>query len=135
MDPSDREALTPNHFLFGSSSGNVSLDRYEAMVFNPRKQFRRTQQLADAFWKRWLREYLPTLLPRKKWNVPTSPLSVGDVLIVDYQAPRNCWKRGTIVEVYPGSDGIIRVAKVRTSIDELTRPTCKLVKILGSKEV
>lgn len=136
VDPRDHEALTPNHFLFGNSSGNVRLDRCEGMVFGARKQFRLAQQYADAFWKRWLREYLPTLLARKKWNAPTTPLSVGDVvLIADYQAPRNSWKKGTVKKVYPGADGIIRAAKVRTPTEDLKRPTCKLVRILGADEV
>ena len=63
-DPSDEEALTPNHFLIGSSSGYLRLEKYELETINSRKQFEVVQKMANTFWKRWIREYLPTLLPR-----------------------------------------------------------------------
>ncbi|XP_058797666.1 uncharacterized protein LOC131667915 [Phymastichus coffea] len=134
VDPRDEEALTPNHFLIGTSSGHLRLERYESKILNPRKTFEIAQQLAQAFWKKWLREYLPTLLPRKKWHSPEPQLKVGDiVLILDYQASRNSWRKGKIIEIYPNaSDGIVRVAKVRAGKSELTRPVHKLVKICDS---
>ncbi|CAH2109180.1 unnamed protein product [Euphydryas editha] len=66
-----------------------------------------TQRLADYFWQRWLREYLPTLLPRKtKARTSATDLQVGDiVLIVDHSLPRCTWPRGRILRVYPGPDG------------------------------
>lgn len=64
-DPNDKEVLTPNHFLIGSSSGYLRLDKYELATVTPRKQFEMAQNLSNRFWKRWLREYLPTLLLRK----------------------------------------------------------------------
>lgn len=136
LDPRDKEALTPNHFLIGTSSGEVQLGRYNVQNVCLRKQWRIAQSFADAFWKRWLREYLPTLIPRKKWTEKENPLEVGDiVLIVDLQAPRNCWKKGTITRVFPSADKEVRVAEVRTRSGNLMRPTRKLIKLLGVKEV
>ncbi|XP_058803555.1 uncharacterized protein LOC131671274 [Phymastichus coffea] len=113
VDPRDEEALTPNHFLIGTSSGHLRLERYESEILNPRKTFEIAQQLAQAFWKKWLREYLPTLLPRKKWYSPEPQLKVGDiVLILDYQASRNSWRKGKIIEIYPNaSDGMFELLK------------------------
>ncbi|XP_076660490.1 uncharacterized protein LOC143363843 [Halictus rubicundus] len=136
VDARDDEALTPNHFLIGSSSGNIKLGRYDAQSKCLRKQWRTAQSFADAFWKRWLREYLPSIIARPKWSERADPLKRGDlVLIVDLQAPRNNWKRGTIIEVYPGSDGEVRIAKVRTSLGDFTRPARKLVRLLKNEEV
>ncbi|XP_076394270.1 uncharacterized protein LOC143265515, partial [Megachile rotundata] len=112
LDPRDKEALTPNHFLIGSSSGEVQLGRYDLQNVCLRKQWRTAQSFAEAFWKRWLREYLPTLVPRKKWTEKENPLEVGDiVLIVDLQAPRNSWRKGTVTRVFPGVDKEVRVAE------------------------
>lgn len=136
IDPRDNEALTPNHFLIGCSSGAIDLGKYDAEAVCLRKQWRIAQQFADAFWKRWLREYLPTLLPRKKWLEKETPLAVGDiVIVVDLQAPRNNWKKGVVVEVHKGADGVIRVAKIRTNSGEYVRPVHKLIKLLSVKEV
>lgn len=134
VDPRDNEALTPNHFIIGSSSGEIKLGTYEARAVCPRNQWRIAQSFADAFWKRWLKEYLPTQIPRSKWNNPEKPLTVGDlVLIVDYQAPRNTWKRGTITEVYPGADGEVRIAKIRGPAGEFIRPARKLIRLLSAE--
>ena len=136
VDPRDEEALTPNHFLIGSSSGGVKMERYEAEIKNPRKQFETAQAYVGKFWRRWLREYLPTLIPRQKWTTNEPPVQIGDiVLIMDFQAPRNTWRKGKIVGVYPRSDDVVRVAKVRTSKKDFVRPARKLIKILGRNEV
>lgn len=127
-DPRDLQALTPNHFLYGTSSGQLSLHRYIISEISPRKQWRWVQSFADAFWKRWLREYLPTLLPRKKWLRETENLRVGHlVLVVDEQLPRNAWRTGVIEKVYPGRDGRVRVAKVKTAFGMFKRPVAKLI--------
>ena len=46
-----------------------------------KRQWRTAQAFTDAFWRRWLREYLPSLLPRNKWRDETSPVKVGDVVL------------------------------------------------------
>ena len=49
-----------------------------------RKKWRQTQILADHFWKRWLKEYIPALQERQKWHKPCRNAEVGDlVLLVD----------------------------------------------------
>ena len=39
------------------------------------------QHLADVFWSRWRREYLPTLQPRRKWQNKTRNVQKGDLVI------------------------------------------------------
>ena len=51
-----------------------------------------TQALADQFWMRWRREYLPSLLHRVKWSEERRNLKVGDVvLMLEESAPRGFW--------------------------------------------
>ncbi|XP_069028658.1 uncharacterized protein [Embiotoca jacksoni] len=53
-------------------------------------QWRQVQHLADCFWNRWRKEYLPTLQKRNKWLEDKPNLQVGDlVLLKDSQAKRN----------------------------------------------
>ena len=53
--------------------------------------------MADAFWKRWLQEYLVSLQPRRKWHVDKPNLSEGDVVLLkDAQVRRNEWPVGVV---------------------------------------
>ena len=55
------------------------------------------------FWKSWVNEILPDLVPRRKWNREQQPLKVGElVLIVDPVAPRNVCPKAVIQQVFPG---------------------------------
>uniref|UniRef100_A0ABD2W2Q2 Integrase catalytic domain-containing protein n=1 Tax=Trichogramma kaykai TaxID=54128 RepID=A0ABD2W2Q2_9HYME len=122
-------ALTPNHFLLSSSSGQLSLPRFDKVSLNLRNQWKLSQFYADWFWKRWLHEYLSSLHPRKRCYKVTVPLKVDDcVLIYDENVKRNAWRKGVIIKLMPGSDGQVRVAVLRAQLGELTRPTNKLVK-------
>lgn len=48
--------------------------------------------MADLFWRRWNREYLPLMQERQKWIVLKKNLKQGDmVLIIDDTAPQNAW--------------------------------------------
>jgi len=81
------------------------------------------------FWKRWLQEYLPALIPRKKWFWKEEvPIKEGDiVLILDDQVPRNQWRKGVVIRIHPSKDREARMADVQTALSVLPRPTRKLV--------
>ena len=98
LDHNDDEALTPNHFLIGSSGASLPPGRFVPSDVNLRKSWKVSQALADQFWQRWIREYLPTLTRRMKWHQHAEPVREGDiVIIVDEGLPRNRWVRGRIV--------------------------------------
>lgn len=129
-DPRDQEALTPNHFLIGASSGSAVTGRFNTSDLCSRKQWRVSQSLADQFWRRWVREYLPTLIPRKIWNEDTEPVREGDlVIVVDERMPRNSWPRGVVEKTFQGQDDRVRVAEVRTMQGRLVRPVIKLARL------
>ena len=54
--PTDLTPLTPNHFLHGQLGGRFAPDSVDTEVFNPRKRWRRVQELVRHFWHRWLHE-------------------------------------------------------------------------------
>lgn len=90
VNPRDPESLTPNHLLMGSSSGSIMCETFSLDDLNCRKQWRISQRLADMFWSRWTKEYIPGLVVKKCWNHDTRNLIVGDVvLIADSNMPRN----------------------------------------------
>ena len=104
-DPSDLIPLTPNHFLHGQVGGRFAPESVDIDDFNPRKRWRRVQELVRHFWHRWLREWIPSLSARKKWRRDQPNFKVGDVVIVmSTENPRGKWPLGHIVKVLPGKD-------------------------------
>ncbi|CAB3233827.1 unnamed protein product [Arctia plantaginis] len=83
------------------------------------------------FWRRWVTEVLPEMIPRQKWTQDSQrPLQVGDlVFIADPNATRNIWPRGIIEEVSPGKDCRVRVDQVRTQLGSLKRSVARVAKI------
>lgn len=127
VDEGSEEALTPNHFLLGSTNGLKPLAVYDDTDVLLRESWLCAQQYAERFWKRWVAEYLPTLTCRTKWFEKAKPLEVGDlVVVVDPSNPRNVWPRGRVIEVRIADDGQVRRAKVMTSGGVLERPAVKL---------
>ena len=61
-DPNDLDPLTPNQLLL-LRRNPVSLppDVFDKNDLYPQRRWRQIQYLADIFWKRWSREYLPLL--------------------------------------------------------------------------
>ncbi|XP_043948701.1 uncharacterized protein LOC122818557 [Drosophila biarmipes] len=127
----DQEApLTPNDLLKGASDipDLPKDDGQEPVRSATRKQWRIARMMRDRFWKRWVHEYLPTLVRREKWCKRVEPIRRGDlVFICDPAIPRREWKRGVVEEVFTGKDRVPRRAAVRTTDRAKTmRPASKL---------
>ena len=65
-DPTDAEVLTPNHLLLLRSSPNLPPGSFNKHDAYSRRRWRQVQYLANVFWRRWIREYLPQLQERQK---------------------------------------------------------------------
>ena len=128
-DPRDPEALTPNHLLLLRSGPALPPGGFSKSDCYSRRRWRHVQYLADVFWRRWMREYLPSLQQRQKWSHADRNFSVGDVvLLLDENLPRSSWPLGHILEVFPNqSDGPVRSVKFKTKSSILVRRIDKIV--------
>ena len=127
-DVRDMEAITPNHLLLQNPTAmTLSPGHFDDADLICRKRWKQSQILADHYWRRWLHEYLPTLQERQKWNNPRRNLAVDDLVVVgDENSPGGHWLLGRIVRVFPGNDGFVRSAEVKTKHSTLLRPIRKL---------
>ena len=124
--PDDLSPLTPNHLLLLGGENNVPPGVFSQSDML-RKRWRHVQHLADQFWRRWLRTYLPELQRRIKRTRTSLNLRVGDVVsILDEMTPRNLWPIARVTEVIHGRDGLVRTIKVKTKWIELVWPITKL---------
>ena len=126
-DPRDLEPLTPNHLLLLRQDSPLPPGLFVESDSYSRRRWAQVQYLADIFWKRWRRGYLPLLQQRQKWFNPKRNFAVGDtVIVVDDSSPRNVWPIGRITEVFPDNRGMVRRVKVQTKTSTLERPITKL---------
>ena len=128
-DPLDLDVLTPNHLLL-MKAGHQSVTKSSGDDMYARRRWRYIQYLADEFWKRWSKEYITLLQERQKWLKPKRNVTVGDLVLLVDNAPRNAWAMGRVEGVEEDKRGLVRVARVRTQNSTLHRPVHKLVLVL-----
>ena len=119
--PYDLQPLTPNHFILGRATAEAPQGPFRETK-GCRKRFEYVQALVQQFWNRFHREYMQTLMRRTKWKTKNQQLKVSDIVLLDDTGvARRKWSMATIIEVYPGRDGIVRNVKVRTKSGEYKR--------------
>ena len=142
----DFEALTPNHLLLLHEGATFPPGLFSKTDMYVTRRWKQVQFLANLFWSRFRKEYLPILQERQKWFNHGYQYKEGDlVLLTDQMLPRNQWSLGRITEVYPAADNIVRVVKLRVSkykdnkngkpsnVVELERPVTKLILVQPSE--
>ena len=138
--------LCPNDLILGRSSIAVPpgpMD--ESDQISKRLDF--VDKVLNSFWKKWQRDYFPTLLVRQKWHHVKRNYRVGDIVLVqDSNTLRGKWKLAQVVKAEPGQDGIVRDVSVRYKIQkpgtsyqgndftEIKRSVHKLVVLLPVEE-
>lgn len=124
VEHEDDDAITPNHLLIGSCDG------YKPFLDdggNLRQRWQQTQEFADHFWHRWVKEYIPIICRRNKWFAKVPPVQIGAIAIIaDENLPRRCWPKGKIINTVMAADGQVRRVTVKTQFGVLERPVTKI---------
>ncbi|XP_053687168.1 uncharacterized protein LOC128736706 [Sabethes cyaneus] len=126
QDPTECEALTPNHILFGESARtHTELREPVNLAEALRSSYKRSQFLSHVAWDHWLKEYFPTVNRRPKWFEEAKQVKVEDLVYVA-EGGRRSWVRGRVEEVITVEDRRVRQAVVQTTTGRLVRPVVKL---------
>ena len=126
IDTEDDEALTPNHFIYGSSSGSKPVGDSSDTSENHRNNWANSQAFANRFWIRWTKEYLPSLRRRTKWHDPNvEEVAIGDIVILIGEE-KGTWPKGKVIQVHQGRDGHVRSVDIQLATGIYTRPVSKL---------
>jgi hypothetical protein len=121
-DPSDEQPITPNHLLKLRPCSTLPPGIFDNSDLHTQRRWRQAQYMVNLFWKRWLKEYLPYLQERQKWNSKEPHLKVDDlVLVMDENDLRGQWPVGRVVEMKVSEDGLVRAVNVKTSSTVITR--------------
>ncbi|GFU11787.1 integrase catalytic domain-containing protein [Trichonephila clavipes] len=115
-DPNDLNPLTPGHFLTNCAISSFPEPYTASDSLSYHSRWTLIQSLRDKFWNRWSTEYLTHLQTRVKWSVQNPNLMENQlVLLKDPNTKPLDWPMGRILEVFPGSDGLVRVVNVKPS--------------------
>ena len=125
--------VTPNDLLIGHHFPPPAPEQEERV--NPRHLVRCTEKRVQEFWKCWIKYFAPNLLPRNKWYRPRENLQEGDLVLEMEPTPRRTWKLGLVLLTYPGADGLVRKARVKTATSVYDRPIHKLCLIATKEEL
>ena len=116
-------ALTPNRSISGRSLNaqfvvNVNED------IDSRHRWRVVESLSNIYWKRFIREYIPSLI---KCNKVQGEVKVNDiVLLYDSNTTRSFWPLARVIKVYPLEEEIVQSVTLKLSNTTLVRPVNKL---------
>lgn len=126
-DANDFSALTPGHFLTLEPLSMLPEEQFVDLNISPLNRWKLLQKMHQDFWRRWHQEYVHTLQQRMRWNKIHQEVAVGTlVLIVNEQCNPMKWSMGRIVALHKGTDGVCRVATVKTATSKFKRPLVKL---------
>jgi hypothetical protein len=121
-DPDDLNPLTPSHFLIGDSLLSIPEVDYTNVNTNKLSSWQHIQKIKRDFWNRWNKEYLTELTQRTKCKFKASNVKKGDLVILrEDKTPSLYWPMGRITELYPGTDDVVKVVKVKTAIESYKR--------------
>ncbi|XP_049868042.1 uncharacterized protein LOC126368193 [Pectinophora gossypiella] len=125
--PNDFLSLSPGHFIIGRPLNALPAPSLEESKENNLQRYARLEQIRQVFWRRWQREYISELQSRTKWRADTTRLNVGDlVLLHEDNVPPLNWRLGRVSRLFPGPDGISRVADINTIRGSVRRPLVRL---------
>ena len=128
-DPDDGSYLSPNDILLGRATSTVPQGPFR-QTKTPYHRFEFCQRIVDAFWKKWSRDVLPQLVPRRKWNTVSRNVKVDDyVVVADLNAMRGKREVGKVVQIFPGDNGYVRNVLVKTNRGNYTRAISKIAVI------
>ncbi|GFW44798.1 uncharacterized protein TNCV_4511121 [Trichonephila clavipes] len=88
---------------------------------------KRLPRLCQLTWKKWKSDDLNILQARSKWITEKNDLMIDQMVLIkeDFLAI-NTWPLGRILEVYHGSNGKVRIVKVKTQSGEFKRAISKI---------
>lgn len=105
--------LSPGHFLIGQQLVAAPELPLEDVAVNRLTRWQLITQSLQHFWRQWRNSYIQSLLPRPKWTKHAPPISTNDIVILKGSTPPLQWPLARVMELYPGKDGVTRVAKVK----------------------
>ena len=105
--------VTPNQLLLGRSGESCPPLDYEEEDGRYTRRLAYVSSVYNSWWKQWIRQVLPTLVPIRRWRKARKNLSVGDIVLIEYPNPlAEDYRVGRVTGVKKGQSGLVRTVTV-----------------------
>ena len=104
--------VTPNHLLLGHSGEDApALDYEDNSPVTARMAY--VTQVYEAWWRLWIKQVLPTLIPARKWKKISRNVAVGDVCFMHYPGNiKEDYRMVKVVRTHPDKKNLVRTVTV-----------------------
>ena len=105
--------ITPNQLLLGRTGDTSPAIDYKEEDGRFTKRLAYVTTVYDAWWSRWIKLVLKTLVPIRRWRKAKRNLCEGDVVLIEYANPvKDEYRVGRILKVHPDSSGLVRTVTI-----------------------
>ena len=101
---------------------------------NSRHLIRSTEKRVQEFWDCRIIYFAPNSLPSYEGYMTREKLTEKEIVLEMEPTPRRTWKLGLVLLTYPGADGLVRKARIKTATSVYDRPIHKLCLIATKEE-
>ncbi|UYV66910.1 hypothetical protein LAZ67_4003301 [Cordylochernes scorpioides] len=131
----DLAPLTPSLFLHEVREVGVpDLDLIDNQTLSRKYQY--IKRVREDLRERFRIEYFGFLRQETRRLKTTIPFKVGDMVLIGQESLKRLhWPLARIIQLYPGKDELVRVAKVKTSSGDKIRPIQKLYNLEITPEI
>ena len=104
--------ITPNHLLLGHSGQDAPpLDYDEQNPVSARLAY--VTEVYETWWRLWIKQVLPTLIPARKWKKISRNITVGDVCFMYYPGNiKDDYRLVRVVKTHPDRKGLVRTVTI-----------------------
>ena len=104
--------ITPNHLLLGHSGEDAPvLDYEENSPVTARMAY--VKEVYETWWRMWVKQVLPTLIPIRKWKKISRNITVGDMCFLYYPGNlKDDYRLVRVVKTHPDKKGIVRTVTI-----------------------
>ena len=105
--------LTPNQLLLGRTNAEVpDLEYSDCSRFDSRLNY--IKAVHSEWWRRWIQDILPTLIPCRRWRTRRRNLQVGDIVMLVYSGNMvDDYRLAKVTRVFPDERKIVRTVEIQ----------------------
>ena len=109
----DYHAICPNDLLLQRSKNTVPGVQYTEEDSLTRRQ-QVLKEIEDTWWRQWIVQALPHLVPFKKWRQEHRSVRKGDIVLVLYDKSigKGDYRLARVIDVFPDAHGVVRTVRI-----------------------